>query len=86
MIVKVAVHPGSNRNRIGGCAGDDVLVVRVTAPALEDKANRAVAKALAKAFGVSRSAVILLAGSRSRTKVFEVEGADAGVLAALLKS
>jgi uncharacterized protein YggU (UPF0235/DUF167 family) len=33
--IKVRVHPGSSRNVVGGRYGEGVLVVRVTAPALD---------------------------------------------------
>jgi uncharacterized protein YggU (UPF0235/DUF167 family) len=62
-----------------------VLVVRVAAPATDGRANRAVGDALAAAFGVRRADVTLLAGTRGRLKTFEVDGADAATLAALLK-
>ena len=80
------VHPGSSRNVVGGHYGEGVLVVRVTAPALDGRANRAVEDALAEAFGVGRGSVRLLSGARARTKVFDVEGVDSAVLAALLES
>jgi uncharacterized protein YggU (UPF0235/DUF167 family) len=35
---------------------------------------------------VGRSSVRLLSGARARTKVFEVEGADPAVLAALIET
>src|ERR1035437_33341 len=84
--IKVRVHPGSSRNRVGGRYGEGVLVVRVTAHALDGRANRAVEDALAEAFGVVHGSVRLLSGARARTKVFEVDGADSAVLAALIES
>jgi hypothetical protein len=84
--IKVRVHPGSSRNRVGGRRGNGLLVVQVTAPALEGRANRAVEEVLAESFGVGRSSVRLLSGARARTKVFEVEGADPAVLAALIET
>ncbi len=84
--IKVRVHPGSSRNRVGGRYGEGVLVVRVTAPALDGRANRAVEDALAEVFGVGRGSVRLVSGARARTKVFDVEGADSAVLAALIES
>jgi hypothetical protein len=82
--ITVRVHPSSSRNRVGGRYGDGVLVIRVTAPARDGRGNRAVEDALAEAFGVGRGSVRLLSGARARTKVFDVEGADPAVLAALI--
>ena len=51
------------------------MVVAVTAPAVEGKANEAVCKALAKAFGVRARDVAIIAGERGRDKVIEVPDA-----------
>lgn len=53
-----------------------MLEVWVTAPPIEDAANRAVLEAVARELGVRRSAVTLRSGARSRTKVIEVQGLD----------
>jgi uncharacterized protein YggU (UPF0235/DUF167 family) len=62
---------------------DDAWVVRVSAPALEGRANDAVCRLLAKRIGVPRSAVRVIRGERSPDKVIEVEGVD---VAAVTKS
>lgn len=89
MRVAVRVHPGSSQTRVGGrhgAAEPPVLKVWVTAPAVDGRANRAVQAALAEALAVGRGSIRMLSGARSRTKVFEVEGADPAALAALLES
>jgi uncharacterized protein (TIGR00251 family) len=50
--------------------------VRVAAPPVGGRANDAVTKLLAEAFGTSERAVVLVAGARSRAKRFRVEGLD----------
>ncbi|MHB8324091.1 MAG: DUF167 domain-containing protein, partial [Candidatus Dormibacteria bacterium] len=50
------------------------------------RATRAVQEALAEAFAVGRGSIRLLSGARSRSKVFEVDGADPAALARLLES
>ena len=72
--VRVRVRPGASRTSVGGRYGAEALVVAVSAPALEGRANRAVIDAVAAAFGVRRSAVSVLAGQRSRDKVLFVAG------------
>ncbi len=87
MRVTVRVYPGAPGEAVGGRYGDaepPVLVVRVTARAIDGRANAAVIDALARAFGVARRDVGLFAGERSRTKVVEVEGGVPAVLAGLL--
>jgi uncharacterized protein len=89
MRVHVRVTPGAARNEVGGRYGEDeppVLMVRVTAPATDGRANRAVVEALARAFGVTRRAVVLTAGASSRRKRVEVDGATLDLLAQLLGS
>ena len=56
----------------------------VAAPAVDGKANEAVRRAVADAFGVRIRDVALVSGERSRDKVLEVDGADEARLAALL--
>jgi uncharacterized protein (TIGR00251 family) len=70
----VRVKPGARREAVGGSHGG-ALVVAVTAPAVEGKANEALRKVLAKAFGVRRQDVTIVAGERGRDKVVEVPGA-----------
>lgn len=49
-------------------AGDGGIVVRVHAPAAEGAANRECVETLAGALGVSKSAVTIVRGARSRGK------------------
>ncbi|MER5260794.1 DUF167 domain-containing protein [Actinosynnema sp. NPDC002837] len=74
----IRVKPGAKREAVGGRWGDGALVVAVAAPAVEGKANEAVRKALAKAFGVRRQDVEVVAGERGRDKVVRVDPAPAG--------
>ena len=53
---------------------DGVAQVRVTAAPENGKANKAVAKLLAKALGVAPSRLVLIRGETSRDKVFRVSG------------
>ena len=88
MRIRIRVQPGVSNAIVRGRYGDDeppVLIVRVNAPPVDGKANEAVVEALAKAFGVRRSAVALVNGSTSRLKTFDIEGADPDVHTALLQ-
>jgi uncharacterized protein len=60
------------------------LVVRVTKRAVGGEATEAALAAVAAAFGVARRDVTLVSGSRSRSKIIDVEGADPAVLERLL--
>ena len=87
MRIVVRVSPGAFATKVGGRYGDSdppVLIVRVTARAIDGKANTATVKALADALGVSRRLVRIVNGKGARTKVVEVASADPEVVAALL--
>lgn len=48
------------------------FIVTVKEPPKEDRANRAIAKALAEHFGVAPSCVHLVSGFSSKSKVFKL--------------
>ncbi|HKY50383.1 MAG TPA: DUF167 domain-containing protein [Candidatus Limnocylindria bacterium] len=75
----VRVIPRSARSAIGG-ERDGALVVRVTAPPVEGRANEAVTALLAEALRLPRSAVRVERGATGRTKLLSV---PRGALAAL---
>lgn len=55
---------------------DGVLVVRLTAPPLDGRANAALCRMLADRLGVRSSAVEIVRGQRSRDKLVRVSGLD----------
>lgn len=73
--ITLRVHASSRANELVGLK-DGVLIVRVTAPAIEGRANEAVRRLVAKHLRVPRSAVTIVRGGRSRDKVIEVQGLD----------
>lgn len=78
--VELHVHaqPGAGRTQITGRHGD-ALKVRVAVPPEHGRANEALARLLADAFGLTAKDVTLVAGDKSRTKRFRlaVEDVDA---------
>jgi uncharacterized protein len=86
----VRVKPGARRDAVGGRwdrAAGMALVVAVAAPAVAGKANEALRRVLAGAFGVRRRDVAVVAGERGRDKVVQLDPAPPGAadcLAALL--
>ena len=67
----IRVRPGASRTSVGGRRGD-ALVVAVTAPAVDGRANKAVIQALADAFGVRARHISIVSGERARDKVVEI--------------
>lgn len=86
-LLRVRVSPGASRVSVGGKwdgpGGDARLIVRVTAPPERGKANKAAAVAIAKAFGLPKSAVSITAGETDRLKSFALDG-DPEILSARL--
>lgn len=71
--IAVRIAPRASRDAIGGMLGGE-LIVRVTAPPVDGRANEAVTGLLAKRLRVARGAVSIVQGRRSRRKVVEVRG------------
>jgi len=82
--VSVRVQANARRDELVGIR-DGVLVVRVAAPALDGRANRALCRLLAKRLGVGPSSVTIVRGQRSRDKVIQVDGVDQAALEAALR-
>lgn len=83
-MLSVRVTAKASRNAIQGpMATPDglALKVAVTAPADKGKANAAVTKLLADAFGIAKSNLALISGETDRRKVFKLRG-DSAALAA----
>jgi uncharacterized protein (TIGR00251 family) len=81
--LRVRLQPRASRSEIVG-ARDGVLVVRVTAPPVDGKANAALCALLARVAGVAPSRVAVVRGQTARDKVVRVEGVDDVALRAAL--
>ena len=80
----VRVQPRAKRDEIAGERGG-ALLVRVTAPPVDGKANQAACALVAKRVGVPKSAVSVLRGESSRDKVLRVDGIEPAALPGLLR-
>ena len=75
MLIEIRVRPNAARNKVGGVAGDPPrLVVAVQALAVDGKANDAVLKELAKAFGLRPRDFTIVFGELGRDKRVIVSG------------
>ncbi len=70
---QIRVHPRASRNSIEG-EGNGALKIRLTAPPAGGRANDACRRLPAQQLNIPLSAVIILAGERSRTKRIAVRG------------
>jgi uncharacterized protein (TIGR00251 family) len=74
-LLEIRVRPNSSRNKVGGSVGEPPrLVVAVQAPAVDGKANQAVIKQLAEAFGLRARDFTIVFGELGRDKRLIVEG------------
>ena len=72
MLISVKATPKSKENKIE-LVLDNSYKIKVTAAAENNKANLAIINLLAKYFKVKKSQIILITGSKSRQKVFEIK-------------
>jgi hypothetical protein len=66
-VLRLHVQPGAGREGVVGVYGD-ALKLRVQAPAVSGKANRAVLRLLAREFGAPAASLRLTGGETSRDK------------------
>ena len=79
---EVRVQPCASREEIAG-EYQGALKIRLTAPPIEDRANKALRRFLAERLNVPLSAVKILSGEKSRTKRVQVQGIAAAQIGAL---
>jgi uncharacterized protein (TIGR00251 family) len=73
LVIRLHVQPRAKRNEIVGLH-DGALKIRVTAPPVDDAANRAIIEFFSRLLGISRSNLQILAGEKSRDKTLQVCG------------
>ena len=77
--IAVRVQARASRDEIGGERAGAILI-RVTAPPVDGRANEAVCRLVATRLGVARSRVSVARGASARDKLLEVEGLDSAAL------
>jgi len=83
----VRAQPGAKKTAITGVYSEGVtaqLKIAVHAPPLEGRANQALIAFLAETFSVPKSAVELVSGELSRSKVFLLRGVSLATAQAVL--
>lgn len=82
-LIAVRVQPRAKRTEVVGERGDAV-VIRITAPPVDGKANAALCAFVADRAGVAKGAVSVIRGESGRDKLLRVEGVDVEALRASL--
>ena len=72
-VIRIKLLPKSSRNQVVGREGDH-FKVKVTAPPVEGRANKALIDLLAKKLGVSKSHIEIISGKSSRLKSIRIDG------------
>lgn len=68
----IRVTPRAKRNEIVEILADDTIKIRLTAPPVEGKANKALIEFLADVIGVSKSRIEIVAGAAGRDKLVSI--------------
>lgn len=81
--LRIRLQPRARRNEIVG-EREGAVLIRVTAPPVDGKANDALCRLVAKKAGVAPSRVSVLKGHTARDKTLDVDGVDIAALRAAL--
>lgn len=73
MLLKIKVIPKSSINKICEKMSNDVLKIKITAPAVDNKANEELIKFLSKEMKKKKSQIKIISGFTSREKTLEIE-------------
>ena len=73
--LKIRVIPNAKKTEFTGFRENE-LVLRLNAPPVEGKANKAATDYVARYFGVPRCAVSMVSGEKSRHKIFQIVGLE----------
>jgi uncharacterized protein (TIGR00251 family) len=72
-LLSLRVQPNSSREGAGDVR-NDVLTIRLNAPAVEGRANEALIRFLSKRLSVAKSRIRIVQGDRGRNKLVEIDG------------
>jgi uncharacterized protein len=82
-LLAVRVKPRASATRIAG-ERSGRLLIHVSAPPVESRANAAVCRLIAKTLGIANGRVTIASGERGRDKVIRIDGVSARDAAAKL--
>ena len=71
--LRLHVQPRAKRCEIAGIY-DGALKLKVTAPPVDDAANRAILEFFSDLLGISRSSLRIVSGLKSRDKTLQIQG------------
>ncbi len=78
--IAIRVVPGASKNEIAEVLEDGTLRIRLTAPPVEGKANKALVDFLSKWLDIPRSKIAIVAGENRRDKLVSIIDMDSEAL------
>ena len=75
MIIKVKIHPNSKENKVISY-DNNVLELRIKAPAIENKANKELINFLSKILNIEKRLILIKIGANSKNKLINIEKID----------
>ena len=75
IMMKVHITPCSKKDEITGLH-DDALNIKLSAPAVDGKANISLISFLSESFSIKKRNIKIITGEKSRTKMIKIIGAD----------
>lgn len=72
LLVRLKILPGSSKNEF--VVGDEILKVKISAPAVDNKANKALIDFLSKKLRTAKSNISILKGELNREKLLLIKG------------
>jgi len=83
-LLRCRVQPGASRSAVVGSYGDDCVIIALSSPPVDGKANRELCRMFAELCNVPKAGVELISGQTSRSKVIKVTGISPEELRAYL--
>ena len=74
--LKIRVTPRAKRDEVYYILEDGTVKVRLTAPPVDGKANKALIEYFSVIFEIPRSRIEILSGFKSRNKLVSIQGMD----------
>lgn len=72
MRISVKVKPNSKERKLNKI-GENVFLVYVKSPPLENRANSELLETISEHFNVPKSRILIISGHRSRNKILEIK-------------
>ena len=72
--MKVRIIPRAKQNQISAVLENGTFKIRVQAPPVDGKANKAVIKYLSKILDINRSRIHIVGGEKAREKMISFDG------------